>query len=352
MNVALTAVQLAIDGEVLASGEAYRQHLEAAVADAVAAAGAADAHVVVVPEMAGHFALLALAPSAARRARTLGSALAAIAVRRPIELIRGLAVARVLDPRQAVLAALAPDGERFWRAVFGPLARLHRCYLVAGSHLRLVANGDLLNASFAFGPDGRLLGTTCKVNLVPGMEDRSPQLVSPRLRAAGGSTDPALHLGLTRGDALRVPIVETSFGTLATLISYDAFHEPHTLEERFTSMTEALHARGGVTVVANPAANPWRWRGTWPPPRFAGLVREPNVRTRAQQWEHEGPPASLAAIPFTRWLVTAQLVGTVLDVELDGISEILERRDGELRVLARAPRPDAAGPVTATVAVP
>ena len=77
--------------------------------------------------------------AAAHKAKTLGAALAAAAVRRPLEVLRGVATTRLLDPRHAVLAALAPDGERFWRGVFGPLARRHGAYVVAGSHLRLAA---------------------------------------------------------------------------------------------------------------------------------------------------------------------------------------------------------------------
>src|SRR6185503_5164241 len=147
-----------------------------------------------------------LAPPAAHRARSLGAALAASAVRRPLDVLRGVASARTLHPRHAVLAALAPDGEKYWRSVFGPLARKHHAWIVAGTHLRLASNGDLTNASFTFAPDGRCVATTDKVNLVPGMEDGAPK---------------GLHLA--RGDLERLPVVETPFGKVATLICYDGF---------------------------------------------------------------------------------------------------------------------------------
>lgn len=324
-TLSLVAVQLEVSSEVLASGESYRKHLEGAAARAVEAGGDADARLIVFPEIAGHLALLALAPPAAHSAKTLGTALAAAAVRRPLDVLRGVASTRELAPKHAVLAALAPDGERFWRTVFGPLARRHRAYLVAGSHLRLGANGDLTNASMLFAPDGRCVATTDKVNLVPGMEDAAPGA-----------------LGLARGDA-ELPIVDTPFGRVVTLICYDAFHTPHTTAERFSPMPERLARRGGVAIAANPAANPWRWMGEWPPTKLASPAR--SFATRAEQWQREGLAGSLAANPFARWGITAHLVGSVLDLRFEGCSEILE---GD-RVLARAEHHDRGGHVTVTV---
>lgn len=338
MKLALIGLQLAVDGEVLASAEAYRAHLEAEVEralDAAAELGEVAARLVVVPELAGHLALLALAPPLARKARTLGAAFAASAVRRPLEILRGVATGSLLEPRHAVLSALAPEGERFWRGIFGPLARRHATYIVAGSHLRLGAAGDVTNASFLFGPDGRMLATTDKVNLVPGVEDRAPRA-----------------LGLGRGAADHLPLTETPFGRLCTLIGYDGFCAPHTLDERFEVMASRIAERGGVTIVANPAANPWRWHGPWPPPRFVGSVREDVAPWREDQWEQDGLPASLTGTRFARWGVTAHLVGRVLDLSFDGRSEILERDPevgGRVHRLARAEAPDRGDHVIAAV---
>ncbi|MBA3452361.1 MAG: hypothetical protein H0T42_04610 [Deltaproteobacteria bacterium] len=203
--------------------------------------------------------------------------------------------------------------------------------MIAGSHLRLGAGGDLTNASFCFAPDGRLLSTTDKVNLVPGLEDRAPKA-----------------LGLARGDAERLPIVDTPFGRLCTLICYDGFREPHTTLERFEPMGPRLAARGGVAVVANPAANPWPWHEAWPPPSLrSGGERAGSGEggTREAQWQREGLPGSLAEVPFARWGITAHLVGRVLDLRFDGQSEILERTASGVRCLARAERHDAGGHV-------
>jgi predicted amidohydrolase len=332
VTLALVAVQLEVDDDIVRSPDIYRAQIERAAAAAIDAAGPADQKLVVFPELAGHLALLALAPPSAKRAKTLPAALAAAAVRRPLEVLRGIATTRLLDHRHAVLAALAPDGERFWRGVFGPLARRHGVHVVAGSHLRLGPNGDLTNASFLFAPDGRLLATTDKVNLVPGIEDRSPK-----------------GLALARGLPERVPIVDAAFGRVCTLLSYDAFREPHTPQERFDLMPARIAARGGVRVVANPSANLWPWHGPW---RFAEAGDPQEPASREAQWHREGLAGALAETPFARWGVTAHLVGHVLELAFEGQSEILEcTTDGGLAVrrLARAPHHDRGTHVVATV---
>jgi predicted amidohydrolase len=328
VRAALVAIQLEIGADVLRSPEAYRRHLDEAAVRALDGAAPADARLIVFPEIAGHLALYALAPPAAHRARTLGGALAASAVRRPLEVLRGVVTARLLEPRHAVLAALAPDGERFWKSVFGPLARRHAAYVVAGSHLRLGGSGELTNASHLFGPDGRLLATTDKVNLVPGMEDG----------ARGG-------LGLARGDADVLPIVDTPLGRIATLVCYDGFREPHTRHERFVAVGPRLAARGGVAIVANPAANPWPWLERW-------VHAEPGETcSRAEQWHAEGLCGTLAETACARFGVTAHLVGRVLDLHFDGVSEIVERNPAGVRSLARAERHDRGGHVLCVVDV-
>lgn len=327
MQTALVAIQLEIGAEVLASPDAYRLHIEAEGERALAEGGGedADARLLVYPEVAGHLALYALAPPVARRARTLGAALAAAAVKRPLDVLRGAATTRLLDPKSAVLAALAPDAERWWKSVFGPLAKRLDAYIVAGSHLRLGPEGTLTNASLLFGPDGRLLATTDKVNLVPGMED-----------GARGA------IGLSRGSE-HVPIVETPLGRVATLICYDGFCEPHTRTERFVALGPRLAARGGVDIVANPAANPWPWKGPW-------TFNEPGEQlVRDEQWRLEGLPGSLEQLRFARYGVTAHLVGHVLDLAFEGASEIVERDGDSVKVLARAEHHDRGAHVTALV---
>ena len=300
MQAALIAIQLEISASVLASADAYRRQLDDAATRAVAAAGACDARLVVFPELAGHLALYALSGAAAHRSKTLATALAASAVRRPLEVLRGITTTRRLDGRHAVLAALAPDGERWWKSVFAPLARRLDAYLVAGSHLRLGLHGELTNTSLLFAPDGKLVATTDKVNLVPGTEDAAP----------GG-------LALARGDAGAIPIAATAFGSLATVIGYDGCAAPESPHERFVVVGRVLAERATqLAVVANPAASP-----------------------------RDGLGAMLAATRCARWGVTAQLVGDVLDLVFAGRSQIVDVD----RVLARAPDDRRGGHVTSTI---
>jgi predicted amidohydrolase len=324
-DVALVAVQLEIGADVLASADAYRSHIERSAARAVEATGQARARLLVFPEIAGHLALYALAPPVARRTKTLGAALAAAALRRPLDILRGIATTRLLDTRHAVLGALAPDGERFWKSVFSPLARRHEAHVVAGSYLRLHPDGELTNTSLLFGPDGRLLATTDKVNLVPNMEDG----------ARSG-------LGLARGDSA-IPIVDTAQGRLATLVGYDGFRDAHTATERFVALGPLLAQRSGVDIVANPSANLWPWRERW---KYAAPG---DHRTPSEQWDREGLRGSLADVAFARHGITAHLVGTVLDLRFEGASQILERVDGEVRVRARSEHHDRGGHVVVHV---
>jgi predicted amidohydrolase len=276
MKTALVAIQLAIDADVLSSADAYRRHLQAAIARALAEAGPCDARLVVFPEVAGHLAVFALAPPAAHKAKTLAGAFATAAVRRPLDVLRGFSMTRLLDPKHAVLAAIAPDAERWWKGIFGPLAKEHGAYIVAGTHLRVAADGALTNASFLFGPDGFLLATTDKVNLLPGIEDA----------AKGG-------LALQRGEPSNVLIVDTPFGKLVTLIDYDAYADAHTPHERFIAMAPRFAGRG-ITVVANPSANPVAFG-----------------------------PRGTRDMGFAKYGVTALLVGKVLDLAFEGTSEIV-----------------------------
>ena len=289
VNLDLIAIELAIDEAVLASGEAYRQHLEQAAEAAVTTRASDSARVIVFPELAGHLALYALAGPAAHKAKTVAGALAAAAVRKPLEVLRGFTQMRRLDGRHAVLSALAPDGEKWWKSVFAPLAKKLDAYVVAGSHLRLGLDGELTNASLLFAPSGELVAVTDKVNLNPGVEDA----------ARGG-------LGLARGKLDALVVTPTAFGSLATLIGYDAATEPRSPNERFVSLPQHLARRGGVTVLANPAMD-----------------------------LPEGLEMTLEVETCARFGVTARLAGAVLDLSFEGGSEILERVGPEVRVLAR-----------------
>jgi predicted amidohydrolase len=240
----------------------------------------------------------------------------------------GMLEAGVPSARAGALFSLLPRADQVMRRVFGAVARRFRATVVAGSHLRARTGGRITNTSYTFGPSGRLIAETDKVNLVPTLEDASP----------GG-------LGLARGEPDGIPIVPTSFGRLATLICYDGFREPHTRTERFAACGPRLDA-AGVDVVANPAANPWPWEEDW-------VFAEPGEHiARREQWRTEGLPATLAELNHVQYGVTAHLCGQILDQRFDGRSEILARTDHRVEVLASASSRDRTEIVVARVPVP
>ncbi len=327
MTVALAAVQLEITAAALAGGDALRAHVEAAAAAALAAAPAAPHRVLVFPEALGHLVPLALGPAAARRARTLADAMAALAWRRPWQLGRGLVAARAASATHAILHAVAPGADRWMRATFAAIARRHDATVVAGSHLRAGAGGAIRNSSYTFAPDGALAAVTDKVNLVPFLED-----------------DRGVGLGLTAGRVDAVPVVACAWGRLATLICYDGFAEAHTAAEPWTPVAPHVD-RAGADVLANPAANPWPWALGW-------VHAAPGEHvTRVEQWRREGLPATLATLRHARWGVTAHLVARVLDLRFEGASEILRRDGDRVSCVARAATHDRGGHVVALAAI-
>jgi predicted amidohydrolase len=311
VSVALVAVQLALDADAVAGSDALEAVFHRAVADALAQAGDAEHRLVVLPEATGLAALVALAPARARDAPSFGQLLQRVAMRRPLAVLRGALDALTLEPRHAALVGLAPDVDRWVRETVARIARRNRAFVVSGSHVRLDARGDVVAASYAFDADGRVLATTAKVNLLVGLEDR----------ARGG-------LGLARGDAERLARIPTPFGTIAVLAGYDAFAQPDTPHERFVALGPRLAGKGGVAVIANPAASPWAWDDA------------------AERWRTRGLAATMAAGPVARWGVTAHLVGKILDVGFAGESEILRDTGGGVEVVARAGRCDTGGAVT------
>ena len=330
-DIALMAMQVRLALHNLESPAAFRRHVDSLAARAADAAGDAEHRLMVFPEAIGHFLPLAFAPLAVLEKSTVAEAMTALAVRRPLSVLRGLLDAGAPMSQNAlqkgVMHALLPACDALMREVFAAVARRHRATVVAGSHLCVHRPGRVTNTSYTFDPNGRLVATTDKVNLVPGMEDAAP----------GG-------LALARGDAGGIPLVDTPAGSLATLICYDGFREPHTRGERWAKVGPRIDA-AGADVIANPAANPWDWNGPW-------FFAEPGEEIlRCDQWRTEGLPATLGELHHARYGITAHLCGQILDQRFEGVSEVLERRDGEVVVLARAKSRDQSEIVCARAAV-
>ena len=333
-NLALCAVQLSLSMADLASEGAYRSAIDQAAASAMRAVGDADHRLLVFPENTGHFIPLIHAPRLARSQKTVTRALALMAATRPLRLARAMWSAKVTDLQKGVMLEVAPAADRLMRQIFAAIARRHRAHVVAGSHLRPLESG-VTNTSYTFAPDGQLLATTNKVNLVPSLEDSGP-----------GGVD------LIRGHAGDLPVVTTPFGKLATLICYDGFRVPHTAHEPyFVHMGQRADALE-VAIVANPSANPWPWQAPWI------HARGGDRRLRSEQWREEGLASTMAGLRHVRYGITAHLCANLLDLAFEGPSEILARsanlpgRPGRVEVLARARRHDRPEAVVVRVPAP
>jgi predicted amidohydrolase len=283
----------------------------------------------VFPEMIGAFLPLVDQAEAARGARTTDGALARVALRSLPSLLGAMARHLVGSTKVGFLLASAPEVWRFYRGAFARFARAHEAWVVAGSamlpknlHGDLAdrfepADGRVYNTSFTFAPDGRQVGCTRKVNLVPTLEDA---------------------LGLTPGRADELVAVSTPFGKVGTLVCYDGFCEAHTHGEPGFCALASRYDAEGCAVLAQPAANPWPWEEKW-------IFADPGEqKLRKEQWIDEGLFAQLATaqLAHVRYAVTAQLLGQVFDNRFDGRSHILARDAGGVRVIAEARRADAA----------
>lgn len=212
VRAAATQVELKLFPDILIYAENMRQH--------VALAAREGADLVVFPEDNG-LGLLGLVPGMAEA--SAGSM---------DEALQGLGrEVKVAD----IFHYLSPLTIRAVQGIFPALAQNYGVYLAAGSFL--VARGsETVNRSFLFGPDGRLIGTHDKVNLLPLERE----------------------WGIVPGAGLSV--YSTAIGRLAIPICMDAtYFETFRILERL-----------GAQIVALGTADPQEYnywlalRGIWP----------------------------------------------------------------------------------------
>jgi len=282
----------------------------------------------VFPEMIGTFLPLAGRLDAVRSARTVDEALTKVALRNPGRMARAMLRGKTTRTSVGFLLAVAPEVRRLYRDAFSRFSRRYSVWTVAGSallprnahgnvaHSFEPAEGRVYNTSYAFDPEGRHLGATRKVNLVPTVEDT---------------------LGLSSGRHGELMPFSTPFGRVGTLICYDGFAVAHTPREPGFRALLSHYDDHGCSVVAQPAANFWPWETPW---TFEGCDGR---MLRKQQWLDEGLHAQMADGPLraVRYGVTAQLLGRLFDNHFDGRSHILERTESGTRVLGEAARGDA-----------
>jgi len=224
--------------------------------------------------------------------------------------------------RECLYAARSPRVHRTLWETFSGIARDFGLWVVAGSALLPAgrrsqdtpgfepAGARTYNTSYTFSPEGRCVALARKVNLVPGRED-------------------VLHLSPGRPEEL--PVLQTPFGKLGTLIGYDGFRKPLTDKEPwFVPCAQYLDALG-VDILAHPSAQPWPWDASW------AFNAEGSSQRPGEQWRDEGLAAQLGTFEHVRYVVASHLAGGPLDADFEAPSHILERTaQGEVRVLAQA----------------
>jgi predicted amidohydrolase len=284
-----------------------------------------DHALVVFPEDLATFLALGAAPRGIEALPTLDAVFRRIGQRSVLPILAARIRHRVPSLSAAFFVAAAPAVYRTWYRTFSHLAHSWGATVVAGSALMpenalgygsdhyAPRGGKVYNLSLTFGPDGRVVDRTAKVNLVPTQEDR---------------------LGLTGATHPRT-VFRVGPATVGNAICYDAFHVPHTSREpQFAGQVPRL-ASLGATVIAQPSANPWRWDERWT------LGGPEDRRLRREQWTDEGLMASMAACPSIAAGVNPQLLARLWDVRFDGASMILARLGDTVVPVATATRADA-----------
>lgn len=251
--------------------------------------------------------LVALNAPLVARARSLRASMFAVALYDPWAVARAALLRAMSLPRSLLLAA----GKRMreaYLATFSELARSHCVHICAGTILLPHEDdlcGRVYNTCFLFGPDGSVLSSADKVNLI----------------AAEGPTG----LDLTPGRREQVTVWRTAIGNLGALICLDAWDR---------GLVAAL-VEGGAQLLVVPSANPKPWTPAEEEERREGLY----ARVREL-----GVPG-----------VEAFAVGTIAGVTFAGQSWILapdpDAPDG-VRTLARADSATAPRVIAATVELP
>jgi hypothetical protein len=272
------------------------------------------------PENFAVFACLAGRPRAAN-ASSADRAMRWVALGELPRLVASAIRTRPRSIEEALLTAVSKGVFALLDRTFARVAREHQLWIVAGTaylprNARAAGEGfepldaRVYNVALTYSPDGKLVAETRKQNLVPTQED-------------------VLHL--SAGDERDLPLVETEFGKLATLICYDGFDEAHTRDEPGFRACGVVVDALGAEIVAQPSANAWAWDAPW-------AFNEPGESLlRREQWFDEGMFKQLKRCASIRYVVNPQLVGRMFEHRFEAPSLILERTPaGEVRVAARA----------------
>lgn len=270
---------------------------------------------VAFPEDVGILAALVGEGDALKGAGTLEAAVERMVRRHLPAVLWNRARHRVSWPRAVFLTRHETMAQTYLET-FSAAAKKYGVYLVAGSiplpDYDLPADGSLprayrfrggavYNASYVFGPDGRILGRQKKVHLI--------DLEGPQ------------GLDLVPGRADDIRVIDTPLGRIGIAICLDAFHD---------DVLSRLQEQG-ARILVQPSANPEQW-------------------TPAQQvdWLNGSWKAVVEGGRFD-YAVNPMMAGHVLDLGFFGQSSIIAREgDAALRGESQGSTlPNGPGPVIA-----
>lgn len=334
--VDLFAVQAQLDLADYLSAAAFRAKIFSYGEDIATRRHAGHPAVVVFPEDIGMFLVASGCGDALVGCADTDDAFNRLGKKYALEVLWAMARYRTTNLKTAFWLARATEVRDIMISTFAAFALEHKAYVVAGSAclprnkhglvLRpFTPDGNkVYNLSFTFGPNGKLLGETAKVNLVPEMEDA---------------------IGLSAGKPEQVPVVEVPGTRLATAICYDGFRCAHTKREPGYKPLIPYLDQSGVEIVAQPSANPWPWEEAW-------YFAEPgDNRLRKEQWLDEGAYSLMPNLHKVAYLVNPQLVANFLGLRFDGRSYIFAREGQSVRTLAEARTLNRGEVVAATVEI-
>jgi predicted amidohydrolase len=277
--------------------------------------------IVVFPEDIGMFLAALGSGNALAGCKTADDAFNVLGRKHLLRIAWALARYRITDVKAAFWLARANEVRDVMINTFSSFALEHNAYVVAGSaslprnkhglHLRpfAPAEGKAYNLSYTFGPSGKLLAETAKVNLVPDMEQ---------------------GVGLSPGRLDDVPLLDIAGTRFATAICYDGFRCAHTQNEPGFQPLIPYFDKHGIEIVAQPSANPWPWEEKWV------FAREGDTRLRKAQWLEEGAMSLMPQLSKVQYVINPQLIARFLDLNFDGRSYILARDSQGPRILAGA----------------
>lgn len=280
-------------------------HFQRQIAQDVQSAMAHEPDLVVFPEDIGT-GLVALGTPSAARASSLQTAMLAVGLRNICRVLP-YRLRRISTPR-ALLMAVAGRMREVYVGTFSELAARHSVFIAAGSVLLPHENdnsGRVYNTFHLFGPDGAIIDTTDKLNLVD-------------MESAGG-------LDLTPGAPADLSVWQTPIGTFAPIICFDAWD---------TDLVGRLVAEGAQMLLV-PSANPLTWS------EDEAAARREGMYARVREF----------GVPGVEPFAVGELAGLAFEGQSYIVAPDADEPDG-VRILAQAQSATEPEVISATVGLP